>query len=123
MAVIYLMCDVRDLGVAVIDTLQDRKIYQHQLRRRQSDIPARDVFQPNIYLYDKYPGGIGFSKTLYDIHSTLFQSVESLVQGCGCINGCPSCIGAPLIYSRRPKEAILYLLSQLCGVRISEGGD
>ncbi|MCI0416790.1 DEAD/DEAH box helicase [bacterium] len=126
MAVIYLMCDVRDLGVAVIDTLQDRKIYQHQLRRRQSDVPARDVFQPNIYLYDKYPGGIGFSKTLYDIHPTLFQSVESLVQRCDCINGCPSCIGAPLIYSRRPKEAILYILSQLNSARISppyEGGD
>src|SRR5262249_4736380 len=29
-AIISLMCDLRDLGVAVIDTLQDRKIYQRQ---------------------------------------------------------------------------------------------
>lgn len=110
MAIIYLMCDLRDLGVAVIDTLQDRKIYQQQLRRRQSDVPARDAFQPNIYLYDKYPGGIGFSKTIYEMHQTIFQSVQSLVQNCDCVNGCPSCIGAPLIYSRNAKEGVLYLL-------------
>ena len=113
MAIIYLMCDLRDLGVAVIDTLQDRKIYQQQLRRRQSDVPARDAFQPNIYLYDKYPGGIGFSKTLYEIHKTLFQSVESLVRNCDCVNGCPSCIGAPLVYSKHAKDAVLYLLKVL----------
>ena len=113
MAVIYLMCDLRDLGVAVIDTLQDRKIYQQQLRRRVSDVTARESFQPNIYLYDKYPGGVGFSKTLYDTHQNLFGAVESLVQNCTCVNGCPSCIGAPLIYSRKPKEAVLYFLRKI----------
>jgi DEAD/DEAH box helicase domain-containing protein len=113
MAVIYLMCDLRDLGVAVIDTLQDRKIYQQQLRRRISDVAARESFQPNIYLYDKYPGGVGFSKTLYDTHQSLLGAVESLVQNCTCVNGCPSCIGAPLIYSRQPKEAVLYFLRKI----------
>jgi DEAD/DEAH box helicase domain-containing protein len=112
MAVIYLMCDLRDLGVAVIDTLQDRKIYQRQLRRRESDVSARESFQPNVYLYDKYPGGIGFSKILYDVHQTIIQSVESLVRNCECVSGCPSCIGAPLVYARRAKEAVLYLLEK-----------
>jgi len=113
MAIIYLMCDLRDLGVAVIDTLQDRKIYQQQLKRRASDVPARESFQPNIYLYDKYPGGVGFSKTLYDTHQILFGAVESLVQNCSCVNGCPSCIGAPLIYSRHGKDAVLYFLGKI----------
>lgn len=112
MAVIYLMCDLRDLGVAVIDTLQDRKIYQRQLRRPREGDPLRDAFQPNIYLYDKYPGGIGFSKTLYDQHRSLFSAVDSLVRHCECPNGCPSCIGAPLIYSRRTKEVVLHLLQK-----------
>lgn len=112
MAVISLMCDIRDLGVSVVDTLQDRKLYQLQLRRPETADPSRLAFQPNIYLYDKYPGGIGFSKTLFDVYRNLLQAVNSLVRNCPCVNGCPSCIGAPMIYSRRTKEAVLYLLSR-----------
>lgn len=107
---IHLMCDLRDLGLAVVDTLQDRRIFQYQLRRKEAVDPLRMSFQPNIYLYDKYPGGIGFSKTLYDEHLTLFRAVESLVRNCSCQNGCPSCIGAPLIVSPRTKEAVYWLL-------------
>lgn len=109
-ATIHLMCDLRDLGLAVVDTLQDRRIFQHQLRRKEAVDPLRMSFQPNIYLYDKYPGGIGFSKTLYDEHLTLFRAVESLVRNCSCQNGCPSCIGAPLIVSPRTKEAVDWIL-------------
>jgi DEAD/DEAH box helicase domain-containing protein len=110
--VIYLMCDLRDLGVAVIDTLQDHKIYQQQLRRRQAGPEARSAFQPNIYLYDKYPGGIGFSKTLYEQRETLLQAVESLVRNCACESGCPSCVGAPILHSPRTKEVVLWLLKE-----------
>jgi len=109
-AVIYLMCDLRDLGVAVIDTLQDHKIYQQQLRKRQAWPEARSAFQPNVYLYDKYPGGIGFSKTLYEQRETLLSAVKSLVSNCACETGCPSCIGAPILHSPRTKEVVLWLL-------------
>jgi len=110
MAVIYLMCDLRDLGLAVIDTLQDRKIYQYQLRRRKPAGEGRDAFQPNIYLYDKYPGGIGFSKTLYEQRHALFVAVESLVRHCSCESGCPSCIGAPLLHTTQTKNVVMHLL-------------
>lgn len=109
-SVIFLMCDLRDLGLAVIDTIQDRKIYQYQLRKPETVEEARKEFQPNIYLYDKYPGGIGFSKTLFDERETLFESVRSLVSGCLCESGCPSCVGAPLMVSLRTKEIVLWLL-------------
>jgi DEAD/DEAH box helicase domain-containing protein len=109
-AVISLMCDLRDLGVSVVDTLQDHKIYQRQLRRPETVDPSRLAFQPNIYLYDKYPGGIGFSKTLFDQRNNLLAAVESLVRSCACQNGCPSCIGAQSPYSGRTREVVLYLL-------------
>lgn len=111
-AIIYLMCDLRDLGLAVIDTLQDKRIYQQDLRRRSQPGEAREAFQPNLYLYDKYPGGIGFSKTLYDVHPTLLQSVQSLVQNCPCDAGCPSCIGAPLMFGRNTKSVVLWLVQR-----------
>jgi len=113
MAIIYLMCDLRDLGVAVIDTLQDKRIYQEQLKKRQATGPLREAFQPNIYLYDKYPGGIGFSKTLYDQYPQLMEAADSLVKHCPCERGCPSCIGAPLLHSRRTKEVVLFLTAKV----------
>ncbi|MCI0445158.1 DUF1998 domain-containing protein, partial [bacterium] len=111
-AVISLMCDLRDLGVSVVDTLQDHKIYQRQLRRPETVDPSRLAFQPNIYLYDKYPGGIGFSKTLFDQRNNLLAAVDSLVRNCACQNGCPSCIGAQSPYSGRTREVVMYLLSK-----------
>jgi ATP-dependent helicase YprA (DUF1998 family) len=113
MAVIHLMCDLRDLGVAVIDTLQDRKIYQSDLRKRKPAGDAREAFQPNIYLYDKYPGGIGFSKTLFDQQNMLLRAVETLIRHCACERGCPSCTGAPLLHSARTKEVVLHLLTRV----------
>lgn len=110
MAVILLMCDLRDLGATVIDTLQDRKLYQEHLRHKELVDPSRQSFQPNIYLYDKYPGGIGFSKTLYENRSDLLSAVDSLISRCSCEKGCPSCIGAPLVYSTRTREAALWIL-------------
>jgi len=111
-AVISLMCDLRDLGVSVVDTLQDHKIYQRQLRRPETADPSRLAFQPNIYLYDKYPGGIGFSKTLFDQRNHLLAAVESLVRNCSCQHGCPSCIGAQAAYSGDTRAVVLYLLFQ-----------
>jgi DEAD/DEAH box helicase domain-containing protein len=111
-AIIYLMCDLRDLGLAVIDTLQDKRIYQQDLRRPSLGGEARHTFQPNLYLYDKYPGGIGFSKTLYDQQQTLLQSVQSLVQNCLCEVGCPSCIGAPLMFGHNTKDIVLWILAR-----------
>jgi DEAD/DEAH box helicase domain-containing protein len=111
-SIIYLMCDLRDLGLAVIDTLQDKRIYQQDLRRSGLPGEGRTAFQPNLYLYDKYPGGIGFSKTLYDVHPTLFESVQSIVQHCPCDAGCPSCIGAPLMFGHNTKNVVLWLINR-----------
>src|SRR5207302_4972886 len=109
-SVIYLMCDLRDLGLSVIDTIQDHKLYQYQLRRPETAPGVRKEFQPNIYLYDKYPGGVGFSKVLFEQRERLFSAVDSLVRKCDCETGCPSCIGAPLMYSPNTKTVVLWLL-------------
>ena len=111
MAVIYLMCDLRDLGVAVVDTLQDQKLDREQLRHKQPAGPIREAFQPNVYLYDKYPGGIGFSKTLYEQHSALLTAVRNLVMGCVCRSGCLSCTGPPLGQGYHTKSVVLYLVN------------
>jgi DEAD/DEAH box helicase domain-containing protein len=46
-----------------------------------------------IFLYESTPGGIGFSKKLYEMHTTLLEAAAEVVAACECEAGCPSCVG------------------------------
>lgn len=72
---VFLMCDRRDLGAAV-DTGTDNA-----------------VFDPTVFIYDNYPGGIGLSRPLYEIRGQVLAAAADLVRACGCEEGCPSCVG------------------------------
>ncbi len=50
-------------------------------------------FQPTVFLYDAYPGGIGLSEPLFLRRDELRRRAFDLVQGCACRSGCPACIG------------------------------
>lgn len=74
LAPVFLMCDPGDLGTAV---------------------EARDTEtgQPVVIVYDAVPGGVGLSPRLVDLWPRLAQVALDRVQGCGCVEGCPSCVG------------------------------
>jgi DEAD/DEAH box helicase domain-containing protein len=78
-AQLLLMCDARDVGLSVNagDT---------------ADEGSRDD-TPRIFLYDAYPGGIGFSAPLWEMQSQLLSRTRDLIAGCDCDNGCPMCVG------------------------------
>jgi DEAD/DEAH box helicase domain-containing protein len=46
-----------------------------------------------IFVYDRVPGGVGFSKRLYQLHRQLLLNAGQLVARCPCDRGCPSCVG------------------------------
>jgi DEAD/DEAH box helicase domain-containing protein len=48
---------------------------------------------PTIYLYDRYPGGIGLARKVYDLDRRIFIAAREILNGCGCTSGCPSCVG------------------------------
>ena len=54
---------------------------------------AADVFEPTLFLYDAYPGGVGFSPKLWDAHADLARRARDLILACPCRDGCPSCVG------------------------------
>lgn len=56
-------------------------------------VKALHTKRPTIYFYDRYPGGIGLSQRLYEVHGELLQEAERLIVGCGCQSGCPACVG------------------------------
>ncbi len=76
-AALLLMCDPHDLGVALSEETGG----------------GQATFEPNLYLYDMYPGGVGQSAPLYRLAPRLLQQTEQLIAACACEAGCPSCVG------------------------------
>ena len=72
-------------------------------------------FVPTVFLYDNYPGGIGLSAPLFDLRHEIVSRTMELVQDCGCLSGCPACVG-PILASDEsrgyaPKQAALTVLN------------
>ncbi len=76
-------------------------------------------FEPTLFLYDNYPGGVGLSAPLYDAAETLVRDARGLVAGCGCSGGCPACVGPVLPGDAQraitPRAATLRVLGLLEG--------
>ncbi len=73
----------------------------------------REFFEPNLYLYDAYPGGIGFSEPLFRAHELLVRKTRELIEACPCEAGCPSCVGPRGDLAPRAKAAALAILERL----------
>ncbi len=58
-----------------------------------TDAGLRAGEDANIFIYDNYPGGIGFSRPLFEMHGLLLERTRELIAGCECASGCPSCVG------------------------------
>lgn len=116
-AALLLMCDRRDLGTAIGERPPTPGVETNwQEYTVASDDPekAKEFFEPNLYLYDAYPGGIGFSEPLYRVHDLLLRRTRELIVACPCESGCPSCVGPAGEKSERAKEVALAILDRLC---------
>jgi DEAD/DEAH box helicase domain-containing protein len=124
-ATLLLMCDARDLGTAIGERppkpgepLDGADALGLAEVGHSNAVPpgenARVFFEPNLYLYDAYPGGIGFSEPLFHAHDLLVQKTRELIAGCPCDDGCPSCVGPAGDLAPRAKEAALAILERLC---------
>ncbi|MFZ3216268.1 MAG: DEAD/DEAH box helicase [Candidatus Acidiferrales bacterium] len=117
MAALLLMCDGRDLGTAVGERPANPGVETewHEYSAALTDpSEMKEFFEPNLYLYDAYPGGIGFSEPLFRVHHILLRRTRELIAGCPCDNGCPSCVGPAGEKCEKTKEAALAILNRLC---------
>jgi DEAD/DEAH box helicase domain-containing protein len=119
-ATLLLMCDRRDLGTAIGERPPNPESGYAEVTAAMSTRPeeapdAKEFFEPNLYLFDAYPGGIGFSEPLFRAHQLLVEKTRELIASCGCEQGCPSCVGPAGDLAPRAKEAALAILDRLCG--------
>jgi DEAD/DEAH box helicase domain-containing protein len=97
-AQLLLMCDQRDVGLSV---------------NAGDEAAQADGDTPRIFLYDAYPGGIGFSAPLFGMHEELLVKTSALIDGCECENGCPTCVGPVGETGPLAKTVALRLLQHL----------
>jgi DEAD/DEAH box helicase domain-containing protein len=88
-AQLLLMCDRHDIGLSVDGGSLDRSTRTGGL----GGVPEALALEPNVFIYDNYPGGIGFSRPLYEMHDALLARTYELITTCPCQSGCPSCVG------------------------------
>lgn len=73
---------------------------------------------PTIYLYETYPGGVGFSDKIFTHHKQLLEAAASLISGCPCMEGCPSCVGPALEVGEHGKSGALKLARIALGLPV-----
>jgi DEAD/DEAH box helicase domain-containing protein len=95
-AQLLLMCDGHDIGISI----------------NSGETGSPD---PVVFVYDNYPGGIGFSAPLYDMHGELLEGTRRLIAECQCENGCPGCVGPIGNTGPLAKVAALRILNLLLG--------
>lgn len=92
-APLKVMCDPSDLHVV-------------------AQIKAIHNGKPTIFLYDRYPGGVGLSKKIFETMKPVLSEALNLIDKCPCYSGCPSCIGVEGSSETMKKDAY-FLLSIL----------
>jgi DEAD/DEAH box helicase domain-containing protein len=90
---IHVMCDRNDIYVV-------------------PQIKATYTGLPTVFLYDRYPGGIGLSENVFKRFAEIKEAAKDLIVRCPCEDGCPSCIGTE-IDAQNAKERSLKLLDLL----------
>jgi DEAD/DEAH box helicase domain-containing protein len=96
---LLLMCDPRDIGTAITDAVSEET----------------HVWEPDLFLYDNYPGGIGQSAPLFGVATRLLEGAAGLLRSCPCESGCPACAGPMGEIGERGKEAAMRIAVALCG--------
>ena len=72
---LYAMCDSMDIG-SVVD--------------------SSNTGVPTVFIFDRFPGGIGYAGKGYEMISDVLEACLELIKECRCSHGCPSCVGSPL---------------------------
>jgi DEAD/DEAH box helicase domain-containing protein len=52
---------------------------------------------PTIFLYDRFPGGMGYAARAFERFADLVRFAGAMVRDCPCEVGCPSCVGLPVL--------------------------
>ncbi|MFO7653157.1 MAG: DEAD/DEAH box helicase [Candidatus Krumholzibacteriia bacterium] len=92
-APVFIMADVSDL-------------------RAQAMVRSPFTERPTLYLYDAFPGGVGFARRIYQQFDEIRAAAREHLAACGCERGCPSCVGAAVESGGTARRGAAWLLER-----------
>ncbi|MBD3413062.1 MAG: DEAD/DEAH box helicase [Candidatus Aminicenantes bacterium] len=115
---LFMMCDLHDIGVSVGDNSTGKSVPPRDIRLKlaKEEKPidfSQEDFEPNIFIYDNFPGGIGLSPSLFELDDTLLEYCLKTIQSCPCQEGCPSCVGPTRESGAFAKQVALNILKKI----------
>jgi DEAD/DEAH box helicase domain-containing protein len=113
-AQLLLMCDRQDIGISIGS---GNEADSPDLTRTGQPVSLSD--EPRIFIYDNYPGGIGFSEPLFAMDDELRRRTRELIAGCECKNGCPACVG-PIGNTGPLAKTVALRILDLIGAQLTE---
>ena len=109
-ATTLLMCESQDISSAIgTGSGEDAELGTGHPAPSEG-IAGEPEARIRIFIYDNYPGGIGFSEPLWESRAMLLGETLGLIERCPCQAGCPSCVGPVGEIGRRGKAAAVAIL-------------
>jgi DEAD/DEAH box helicase domain-containing protein len=75
-----------------------------------------DTGQPQVFIYDGHPGGVGITEQGFALLGELWDAALETIKNCACDDGCPSCIQSPKCGNNNhplDKRAAIWILEAL----------
>jgi len=120
---LFMMCDIHDVGVSIGDNTSGDSLPPRSFPARPAVQGQEEIsvvmdpdFEPNIFIYDNYPGGIGLSPSLFALEGRLLEHALKTLEACPCRDGCPSCVGATNESGKDAKRVARVILQGLLGL-------
>jgi len=115
---LFMMCDLHDVGVSIGDNMTGESVPPRDIPLKIAPFEEQPIFmepdfEPNIFIYDNYPGGIGLSPALFELEKALLQHCLKTIAICPCREGCPSCVGPSRETGRQAKQVAQEILRGL----------
>lgn len=122
-APLFLLCSRRDIGVHLGDKegLWSYEGGMNSRDRQSIEEMKRGLYAPTIFVYENYPGGVGFAYELFSLHPEPLKKAREEIRLCSCSTGCPSCVGPSAVPAVDTKEIAIAILDFLLRGKENKG--
>jgi len=67
-------------------------------------VDASNLGTTALFIYDRFHGGLGYSRVGFDETEKLLATCLEILGGCPCDGGCPACVGLPAVAPGRHED-------------------
>ena len=67
-------------------------------------LDSSNLGRPALFMFDRYPGGLGFAEQGFSRLDELAEAALAHLEACDCENGCPACVGLPMLHVAQQQD-------------------